>query len=68
MLIRKKREIGAKKITWFNPLYNQFATVIIAIPDTLGLNFPKLHKLPNIFSRNTVKVNYSCIENVSSFI
>ena len=58
------------KIIWYNLTY--FANVKTNIGKTfLNLiikHFPKTNKLHKIFNRNTVKISYSCMSNISSII
>ena len=64
---RKKR---TRNITWFNPPFSQTIKTDIAITffRLLDENFPKSHPLHKIFNRNTVKLTYSCMKNVSQTI
>ena len=63
----KKRR---RKIIWFNPPF--FKSVKSKIGKTF-LNlikryFPETNKLHKIFNKNTVKVSYSCVSNMSSIL
>ena len=59
-----------RKIIWYNPPYS--ANIKTNIGKTLlnlmKKHFPKTDKLHNIFNKNTVKVSYSCMSNISSVI
>ena len=59
-----------RKTTWFNPPYSRNVTTNIGRKFLLLLDkhFPKGSKLHKIFNRNTVKVSYSCMENMSKII
>ena len=58
------------KITWFNQTFTQTVKTNIAksLFRLLDKHFPKSHLLYKIFNRNTVKVSYSCMNNVSQII
>ena len=55
---------------WFNPPFSRNCTTNVAkrFLNLLDIHFRKLNKLHQIFNRNTVKVSYCCIENLSSII
>ena len=57
-------------IIWFNPPYNQnvITNTTKHFLNLLHHHFSKFNKLHKIFNRNTVKVSYSCTENISSII
>lgn len=59
-----------RKITWFNPPFNQNVETKIArkFLQLIDKHFPKHHRLNKIFNRNTVKVSYSCTKNMKSII
>ena len=64
---KKQRE---RNIIWFNPPFNKNVRTNVA-KTFLGLvdkHFPKNNKLHKIFNRNTVKVSYSCTENIIQII
>ena len=60
----------SRKITWFNPPYSE------NVATNIGRNFFKLidkcfppgHQLNKLLNRNTVKLSYSCMQNVKSII
>ena len=58
------------KIIWLNPPYTQNIVTNVAkrFLNLLHHHFPKYNQLLKILSRNTVKVGYSCTENISSII
>ena len=64
-LNRRKR-----KIVWFNPPFN--ANVSTKVAKTflrlIDKHFSRSHKLNKTFNRNTVKVTYSCTENMANII
>ena len=61
---------GKRKIIWYNPTYS--ANIKMNIGKTfLNLikeHFPKTNKLHNIFNKNTVKISYSSMSNISSIL
>ena len=59
-----------RKIIWFNPPFNQTVKTNVAklFLRLLDKHFPKSHLLHKIFNRNTIKVSYSCMNNVSQII
>ena len=63
----KKR---TRKVIWFNPPYSKnFKTPVGKLfLKLVEKHFPKQLSLHKIFNRHTVKVSYSCMENVSSVI
>ena len=63
--IKNKRN-RSRNIIWFNPPFNNKVSTNVA---KLFLNltvqhFPKSNRLHTIFNRNTVKVSYSCTQNM----
>ena len=57
-------------IIWFDQPFSKNIRTNIG-HDFLSLidkHFPLYHKLHKIFNRNTVKVSYSCMNNIKSFI
>ena len=67
--IKQKRN-PSHNIIWFNPLFNKNVSTNVAkrFLNLLDEHFPKANKLHAIFHRNTVKVSYSCKQNMSSMI
>ena len=59
-----------RKIIWFNPPFTQTVKTNVAklFFRLLDKHFPKSHLLHKIFNRNTIKVSYSCMNNVSQII
>ena len=58
------------KIIWYNP--PDSANIKTNIGNTflnpIKKHFPKTNKLHKIFNKNTVKISYSCMNNISSII
>ena len=60
----------SRNIFWFNPPYSQNVITNVAkrFVNLCDHHFPKSNKLHKIFNRNTVKLSYSCTENIFSII
>ena len=59
-----------RKIIWFNPPFSlniktNVAKMFLQLIDTY---FPPANKLHKIFNHNTIKVSYSCTQNISQII
>ena len=67
--IKQKRN-RSRNFIWFNPPFNKNVSTNVAkrFLNLLDQLFPKSNKLHAIFNRNTVKVSYSCTQNMSSMI
>ena len=60
----------SRKVTWFNPPFNSNVKTNIG-RDFLRLvreQFPPTHKYRKIFNKNTLKISYSCMENIENII
>ena len=59
-----------RKIIWFNPPFSLRIKTNIGrtFLKLLKQHFPKSNRLHKIFNKNTVKVSYSCMSNLSSII
>ena len=59
-----------RKIIWFNPPFTQTVKTNVAKLSfrLLDKHFPKHHLLHKIFNIDTIKVSYSCMNNVSQII
>ena len=64
---RRKRQ---RKIIWFNPPFNLYVSTNVAkiFLNLIEKHFPRSSKLHKIFNKNTVKVSYSCTQNMSQVI
>ena len=64
---RKKTKNRSRNIIWFNPPFNKAVSTNIEkiFLRLINRHFPKFHRLHKVFSRNTVKVSCSCIQNMS---
>ena len=67
---RQSRRNRQRNIIWFNPPFSKNIKTNIArnFLDLVDTHFPAGHKLHKIFNRNTVKVSYSCMNNVKNII
>ena len=67
--INQKR-IRSRNIIGFNSPFNKNVSTNVAkrFLNLLDQHFPKSKKLHAIFNKNTVKVSYSCTQNMSSMI
>ena len=65
--MKKKRN---RNIIWFNPPYSMNVKTNIgkSFLQLIRKHFPRHNNLHKIFNKNTVKVSYSCMGNVSSII
>ena len=66
----KQRRNRSRNIIWFNPPFNKNVSTNVAkrFLNLIDQHFPISNKLHAIFNRNTVKVSYSCTQNMSSMI
>ena len=64
---RQKPKNRSRNITWFNPPFSKALSINVAkiFLRLFNRHFLKSHRLHKIFNRNTVKVNYSCMQNMS---
>ena len=60
----------SRNIIWFNPPFSQNVKTNIGklFLKLVKKHFPKHHRLHKIFNPNTVKLSYSCMNNMSNFI
>ena len=59
-----------RNVTWYNPPYRKNVKTNIArnFLQLIDKHFPPSHRLHNIFNRHTVRVSYSCMDNMKTFI
>ena len=59
-----------RKIIWFNPPFNSNLSTNIGrfFLNLIKKHFPKEHRYHKIFNKNTVKISYSCMPNVTATI
>ena len=67
---RPKNRNKKRNIIWFNPPFNKNIKTNIGktFLKLIDKHFPRSSKLHKIFNRNTIKVSYSCTENMSMII
>ena len=67
---RPKKRNRKRNIIWFNPPFNKNIKTNIGktFLKLIDKHFPRSSKLHKIFNRNTIKVSYSCTENMSMII
>ena len=55
-----------RKVTWFNPPYSQHVKTKIGekFLKIVEKNFPKENQLHKICNRNTLRLSYSCMDNM----
>ena len=65
-----KRRTRQRNTIWYNPPFSKNVTTNIARNFLLLLDkhFPPHHRLHSIFNRHTVRVSYSCSDNMESFL
>lgn len=54
-----------RKVIWFSPPFKKRGKTFLKWIDK---HFHRSHKLNKIFNRNTIKVSYSCTENISKIV
>ena len=66
----KIRTRRTRKIIWFNPPFslNVKTNVAKKFLQLIDTHFPTANKLHKTFNRNTVKVSYSCTQNISQIL
>ena len=66
----KNRKSRRRKIIWFNPPFSQSVRTNVGkeFMKLVDKHFPRHHKFSKIFNRNTIKVSYSCMDNMESMI
>ena len=66
----EKTKTGKRNIICFNPPFSKPVSTNVAktFLQLVTKHFPRTHKLHKIFNRNTIKVSYSCMNNMSKII
>ena len=64
---KKKRR---RNILWFNPPFNRAVTTKLgkSFLSLIDKNFPERNPLRRLLNRNNVKISYSCMSNIKSYI
>ena len=68
---QQKPKNRSRNIVWFNPPFNKAISTTVAkmFLRLINRHFSKSHRLHKMFSnRNTAKVSYSCMQNMSKII
>ena len=65
-----KNKNRSRKIIWFNPPFDMSVATNVAkkFLSILDRNFPVGHRYRSIFNKNSVKVSYSCMDNIANII
>ena len=68
--IKRNSKNRKRKIVWFNPPYNQSVSTNVAqtFLKLVDKHFPRSNRLYKIFNRNTIKVSYSCTDNIEQHV
>ena len=68
--INKKQKNRKRKIIWLNSPFSRSVRSNIGriFLRLLSEHFPRNHTMLKIFNRNTVKISYSCLKDISSII
>ena len=66
----KPKRNRKRKIIWFNPPFSKNVSTKIGqkFLSLINKHFPPENKLHKIFNRNTIKLSYSCTQNMSRII
>ena len=66
----KDRKNRPRNITWFNPPYSQNVKTKVGkcFLTLIDKHFPKSNPLHKMLNRNTLKLSYSCMNNVKAII
>ena len=64
------KRVGARKVIWFNPPYISYVKTNVGktFMKLIVKHFPKHHRYYKIFNKNTIKLNYSCMQNMGNVI
>lgn len=65
-----KRNKRSRKILWYNPPFELQVKTNVGqhFLNLVKKHFPQRHKLHKILNKNTVKVSYSCMPSISSYV
>ncbi len=65
-----KRQTRQRNVLWYNPPYSKNVKTNLAqnFLQLIDKHFPPNNKLHKLFNRHTVRVSYSCNENMRTFI
>ena len=59
-----------RKVIWFNPPFNMNLKTNLGkhFLNLICKHFPRHHKFNKIFNKNTIKISYSCMDNMANII
>ena len=68
--INRNSKNRKRRIVWFNPPYNQSVSTNLTqtFLKLIDKHFPRSNRLHKIFNRNTIKVSYSCTDNIEQHV
>ena len=66
----ERKKTRKRKIIWFNPPYsiNVETNIGKTFLKLVKKHFPRNNSFHKIFNKNTIKISYSCMRNISSII
>ena len=66
----RRRKNRSRKIIWYNPTFSRNVKTNVGkhFFKLLKKHFGKNHKYQKIFNKNTIKVSYSCMDNMKKVI
>ena len=68
--MQKNRRSRTRKVTWFNPPFSMLVKTKVGqeFLKILDSSFPQRNPLHKLFNRNTVKISFKCMPNMSQSI
>ena len=68
--VTSQKRNRSRNVIWYNPPFSRNVTTNIGrlFLNLIVKHFPQSNKLHKIFYRNTLKVSYSCMDNIKSLI
>ena len=69
-VFKKKKRCRRRNIIWFNPPFSQSVKTNVGkvFLKLIDKHFPPGHKFHKLFNRSTIKVSYSCMNNMETII
>ena len=67
---KNNRNQQKRNIIWFNPPYSKNVKTNVGkmFLNLIEKHFPKQHQFHKIFNKNTIKISYSCMQNMKQII
>ena len=64
------KRVPKRKFIWFNPPYSSHVKTNVGkiFMKLIVKHFPKHHRYHKIFNKNTIKLSYSCMQNMGNII